>query len=266
MSVVMAVFDGGSWVGAALDSLLGQTLADFEVIVIDDGSTDTTPDVLASLRDPRLRIERRARRGLTLSLNRALELARAPLIARLDADDLALPERLARQRQFLETNPDVGLLGTGAREVDAAGREVAIVRPPVHDAAIRRALIRANPIVHSSVVMRRAALERVGGYDPSFSVAQDYDLWMRLARITRLANLPEPLVIRRLAVGRVSAVREDDRLRAEARVRWRAVRCRAYPWWCAVFALRPLVALALPAAWRRALRRTTRMEGSSHGV
>jgi glycosyltransferase involved in cell wall biosynthesis len=262
----MAVFDGGSWVGAALDSLLGQTLADFEVIVIDDGSTDTTPDVLASLRDPRLRIERRARRGLTLSLNRALELARAPLIARLDADDLALPERLARQRQFLETNPDVGLLGTGAREVDAAGREVAIVRPPVDDAAIRRALIRANPIVHSSVVMRRAALERVGGYDPSFSVAQDYDLWMRLARITRLANLPEPLVIRRLAVGRVSAVREDDRLRAEARVRWRAVRCRAYPWWCAVFALRPLVALALPAAWRRALRRTTRMEGSSHGV
>jgi hypothetical protein len=140
------------------------------------------------------------------------------------------------------------------------------VRPPVDDAAIRRALIRANPIVHSSVVMRRAALERVGGYDPSFSVAQDYDLWMRLARITRLANLPEPLVIRRLAVGRVSAVREDDRLRAEARVRWRAVRCRAYPWWCAVFALRPLVALALPAAWRRALRRTTRMEGSSHGV
>jgi glycosyltransferase involved in cell wall biosynthesis len=262
----MAVFDGGSWVGAALDSLLGQTLADFEVIVIDDGSTDTTPDVLASLRDPRLRIERRARRGLTLSLNRALELARAPLIARLDADDLALPERLARQRQFLETNPDVGLLGTGAREVDAAGREVAIVRPPVDDAAIRRALIRANPIVHSSVVMRRAALERVGGYDPSFSVAQDYDLWMRLARITRLANLPEPLVIRRLAVGRVSAVREDDRLRAEARVRWRAVRYRAYPWWCAVFALRPLVALALPAAWRRALRRTTRMEGSSHGV
>jgi glycosyltransferase involved in cell wall biosynthesis len=262
----MAVFDGGTWVGAALESLLGQTLADLEVIVIDDGSTDTTPDVLASLRDPRLRIERHARRGLTLSLNRALELARAPLIARLDADDLALPERLARQRQFLETHPDVGLLGTGAREVDPAGREVAIVRPPVHDTAIRRALIRANPFVHSSVVMRRAALERVGGYDPSFPVAQDYDLWMRLARVTRMANLPEPLVIRRLAVGRVSAVREDDRLRTEARARWRAVRGGAYPWWCAVFALRPLVALALPAAWRQTLRGLTRRHGSSHGV
>jgi glycosyltransferase involved in cell wall biosynthesis len=262
----MAVFDGAPWVGAAVESLLTQTLADLEVIVIDDGSTDPTPEVLAALRDPRLRVERRPRAGLTRSLIRALELARAPLLARLDADDLALPERLARQRQFLDAHPDVGLLGTAAREVDVTGREVAIVRPPVDDAAIRRALIRANPFVHSSVIMRRAALDRAGGYDPSFPVAQDYDLWMRLARVTRLANLPEPLVIRRLAPGRVSAVRDDDRLRAEARVRWRAVRSHAYPWWCAVYALRPLAALALPGAWRRALRGPTRMEGSPYRV
>jgi glycosyltransferase involved in cell wall biosynthesis len=262
----MAVFDGAPWVGAAVESLLTQTLADLDVIVIDDGSTDETPEVLAALHDPRLRVERHPRAGLTRSLVRALELARAPLVARLDADDLALPERLARQRQFLDAHPDVGLLGTAAREVDVTGREVAIVRPPVDDAAIRRALIRANPFVHSSVIMRRAALDRAGGYDPSFPVAQDYDLWMRLARVTRLANLPEPLVIRRLAPGRVSAVRDDDRLRAEARVRWRAVRSHAYPWWCAVYALRPLAALALPGAWRRALRGPTRMEGSPYRV
>jgi hypothetical protein len=89
---------------------------------------------------------------------------------------------------------------------------------------------------------------------------------MRLARVTRLANLAEPLVIRRLAPGRVSAVRDDDRLRAEARVRWRAVRRHDYPWWCAVFALRPLAALALPGPWRRAFRGTMRMSGSSRGV
>ncbi len=262
----MAVFDGAPWVGAAVASLLAQTLAELELIVIDDGSTDATPEVLAALHDPRLRVERRARRGLTRSLARALELAQAPLVARLDADDVALPERLARQRQFLDANPEVGLLGTAAREVDLAGQEVAIVRPPVDDAAIRRALIRGNPFVHSSVMMRRSALDRVGGYDESVSVAQDYDLWMRLAGVTRLANLPEALVIRRLAPGRVSAVRDDDRLRTEARVRWRAVRSRAYPWWCVLFALRPLVALALPVAWRHSLRRATRMEGSSHGV
>jgi glycosyltransferase involved in cell wall biosynthesis len=266
VSVVMAVFDGGPWVRAAVESLLTQTLADFEVIVIDDGSTDITPAMLASVHDPRLRVERQERTGLTRSLVRALELARAPLVARLDADDLALPERLARQRRFLDANPQVGLLGTGAREVDLEGREVAIVRPPVDDAAIRRALIRENPFVHSSVMMRRSALERSGSYDPSFLVAQDYDLWMRMAFVTRLANLSEPLVIRRLVPGRVSAVHDDDRLRAEARVRWRAVRSRAYPWWCAVFALRPLVALALPEAWRRALRRATGIGGSPHRV
>src|SRR5262245_17519250 len=266
VSVLMAVFDGAAWIGAAVESALGQTLGDLEVIVVDNGSTDATADVLASFRDPRLRIERRARAGLTRSLNRALELARAPLLARLDADDVALPERLARQRQFLEAHPDVGLLGTGAREIDPTGREVRIVRPPAEDQAIRRALIRANPFVHSSVVMRRAAVDRVGRYDPSFPVAQDYDLWMRLARVTRLANLPEPLVIRRLMPGRVTAVRDTDRLRAEARVRWRAVRSGVYPWWCAVFALRPLAAQALPGAWRRALRYATRMQGASQGV
>jgi glycosyltransferase involved in cell wall biosynthesis len=258
----MSVHNGAPWVRDAVTSVLTQRLADLELIVIDDGSTD----VLAAVRDPRLRLERRVREGLTRALIRAIELARAPLLARLDADDVAMPERLALQHEYLDAHPDVGLLGTGAREVDSTGREVAIVRPPVDDASIRRALIRANPFVHSSVVVRRAALDRAGGYDRSFPVAQDYDLWMRLARVTRLANLAEPLVIRRLTPGRVSAVRDDDRLRAEARVRWRAVRSRDYPWWCAVFALRPLAALALPGAWRRAFRGATRMSGSSCGV
>ena len=266
VSVLMSVRDGMPWVRDAVTSVLAQTAADLELVVIDDGSTDDTPGVLAAFRDPRLRVERRAGAGLTRSLVRALELARAPLVARLDADDVALPDRLERQRRVLDDHPEIGLLGTGAREIDVEGREIRVVRPPVDDESIRRALIRANPFVHSSVMLRRAVLDQVGGYDVSFPVAQDYDLWMRLASITRLANLAEPLVIRRLAAGRVSAVRDDDRLRAEASVRWRAVRRHTYPWWCAVFAVRPLVALAVPLAWRRALRAAIRMEGAPRGV
>jgi glycosyltransferase involved in cell wall biosynthesis len=262
----MAVFDGAPWVGGAVASLLSQTLADLEVIVVDDGSTDMTPAILSAFRDARLRVERQERVGLTCSLVRALDLARAPLVARLDADDTAVPERLARQRHFLDANPQVGLLGTGAREVDLEGRLVAIVRPPPDDAAIRRVLIRRNPFVHSSVMMRRSAVERAGGYDPAFAVAQDYDLWMRLARVTRLANLSEPLVTRRLVPGRVSMARDGERLRAEARVRWRAVRGGGYPWWCALFAVRPVVALALPPAWRQAVRRARRMRGAPDRV
>src|SRR5215813_11586080 len=142
VSVLMSARDAAPYVRGAVESVLAQTAGDLELIVIDDGSSDATPEILASFGDSRLRVERRAGAGLTRALNRALDLARAPLVARLDADDVALPERLGRQRQYLDAHPDVGLLGTWARELDPAGREVAILRPPVDDAAIRRALIR----------------------------------------------------------------------------------------------------------------------------
>jgi hypothetical protein len=108
--------------------------------------------------------------------------------------------------------------------------------------------------VHSSVMARRELLARAGGYDETLGVAQDYDLWMRLVRLTRLASLDEILVVRRLGPRRISVAREEDRLRAEARVRWRAVRSGAYPPWCAIYALRPALALALPRPLRRAVR------------
>jgi glycosyltransferase involved in cell wall biosynthesis len=250
----MSVHDGARWVGEAVASVLGQTDGDLELIVIDDGSTDATAEVLAAVRDGRVSVHRQARTGLTRALNRALGLAGADLVARLDADDVALPTRLARQRAFLAAHPEVGVLGTGAREVDEAGTPVREVRPPADDARLRRALIRANPFVHSSIMARRALLARAGGYDESLAVAQDYDLWMRLARVTRLANLDEVLVVRRLGPGRVSVEREEDRLRTEARVRWRAVATGAYPPWCALFALRPALALVLPRPLRRAMR------------
>jgi glycosyltransferase involved in cell wall biosynthesis len=254
VSIVMAVRNGAASVAEAIGSVLGQTDGDHELIVVDDGSTDATAELLAGVTDPRLRIVRQEAAGLTRALNRALGLARADLVARLDADDLALPERLACQRAFLAEHPDVGVLGTAAREVDAAGFPVSVVRPPQDDAAIRRALIRANPFVHSSVMARRALLASVGGYDERVAVAQDYELWMRLAPRTRLANLAEVLVVRRLGTSRVSIEREEDRLRTEARVRWRAVTSGVYPPWCVLFALRPALALALPRPLRRAMR------------
>jgi hypothetical protein len=104
-------------------------------------------------------------------------------------------------------------------------------------------------------MMRRSLLEQVGGYDEALAVAQDYDLWLRMSALTRMANLPDSLVVRRLLPERVSMRRDGDRLRAEARARWRAVRRGAYPPWCAIFALRPMLALALPTGWRRSTRR-----------
>jgi glycosyltransferase involved in cell wall biosynthesis len=258
VSVLMGVHNGAPWISRAVESVLAQTLADLELIVVDDGSTDATPGLLAAVGDPRLTVEAQPRAGLARALNRALARARAPLVARLDADDMALPPRLARQRAFLDAHPAVGLLGTAARVVDESGHPVGAIQPPEDDDAIRRALIRRNPFVHSSVMLRRALVEQVGGYDVSFAVAQDYDLWLRLSRITRMANLAEPLVVRRLVAGRVTAERDSDRLRAEVRTRWRALGSGGYPRWCAIFVARPLFALALPPALRGPLRRALR--------
>ena len=255
VSVIMAVYNGGPLLRRAVDSVLAQEFDDFELIVVDDGSTDAAPNVLGSIADRRLRLVRRPHAGLTRTLNHALGLASASLVARLDADDVAAPQRLARQYAFLEAHPDVGVLGTGALEVDLEGRLVRTVVPPEDDAAIRRTLIRRNPLVHSSVMMRASLIERVGGYDDRWPVAQDYDLWLRLAPLTRFANLREPLVTRRLVPGRISVTRDDERLRAETRARWRAVRRGTYPWWSAGWAARSAVALAVPRSLRNALRR-----------
>ncbi len=255
ISALMSVYNGAPWVREAVESVLTQTASDLELIVVDDGSTDATPELLGAIRDARLRVERQSRAGLTRSLNRALQFSTAPLVARMDADDVALPERFARQLDFLERHPEVGLLGTGCQEISPSGEVVRTVTPPADDGAIRRALIRANPFIHSSVVMRRAALEAVGNYDETLPVAQDYDLWIRMSRVTRLANLPDPLVLRRLTPGRVSSARDTDRLKAEVRVKLRALRSRTYPAWCAVYLVKPLLALAVPAGLRGLLRR-----------
>lgn len=251
----MSVHSGERWLREALDSVLAQTLGDFELLVIDDGSTDGTAAILAGYRDARLAVIRQPQAGLTVSLNRGIRRTQAPLLARLDADDVALPGRFTRQVAFLDAHPDVGLLGTGCHDVDPGGRALRTYRPPEGDSEIRRALIRRNPFVHSSVMLRRDALERAGFYDETLPVAQDYDLWVRLSRVTRLANLPEPLVLRRLTPGMVSRARDTERLRAELRIKREALRSGAYPAWCAIYLVKPMLALALPAGLRGLLRR-----------
>ena len=255
VSVVMAVYNAEPWLTKAVESVLGQTFADFELVVIDDGSVDATPEILGRLRDPRLRVVRQRQSGQTPALNHGLRLSRGALIARMDGDDVALPDRLARQVAFLDAHPDIGLLGTACREISATGAVLRTITPPADDAGIRRRLIRENPFTHSAVMFRRTVLEASGRYDERFVVAQDYDLWLRMSRLTRLANLPEPLVLRRLAPGQLSSARENTRLRDEVAARLKALRSGTYAPWCAVFLAKPLCALSLPLRVRRALRR-----------
>ena len=194
----MSVRDGEAFVAAALTSILGQTVSDFECVVVDDGSRDRTPAILARAAslDPRMRLVRReGGGGLVGALNLGCSVARAPLIARMDADDVSLPERLARQLARLAREPSLVVLGGAALFVDAQDRLLPADPTPTGPKALAQALARGDcPLIHPTVVMRREAFEAVGGYRACIAHAEDYDLWLRMSERGELDNLAEPVL------------------------------------------------------------------------
>jgi glycosyltransferase involved in cell wall biosynthesis len=202
VSVVMPVRDGERFLVEAVESVLSQTLSDLELIVVDDGSADGTPALLDELarRYARLRVVTQPPGGLAAALNAGCALAAAPAIARLDADDVALPDRLERQLAYLDSNPEVALLGGGIVLVDEAGLEI--------DRAPGRAapdLAERNELVHATVVMRTEAFRALGGY--RLDQAEDYDLWLRFDERHGVAALEEPVIRYRLHPGQFSVTK-----------------------------------------------------------
>ncbi|MCS7007508.1 MAG: glycosyltransferase, partial [Gaiellaceae bacterium] len=225
VSVLMAVRDGERFLRLALRSVLGQSLADLELVVVDDASSDATPESLASVRDSRRVVLRNdERRGLAASLNRALEVARGRYLARLDADDVALPVRLERQVARLESDSRLGILGSAVLEVDEDGRLGALHLMPEGPRAVRWAALFSAPFYHPTVVLDRETLARHGfRYDGAYAESEDYELWTRLLRVTEGANLPEPLVLYRVHPGQATQRRRALQRELQLRVARREI-------------------------------------------
>jgi hypothetical protein len=206
VSVVMAVYNGERFLRQAVDSILSQTHTDFEFIIIDDGSTDGTAEIVSGYADPRLRVLTQQNMGLVKSLNRGVGMARGAYIARMDADDISLARRLELQVQSLDAHPRVGALGTGAVEIDEKDRVTRRHDHHTDSQAIERALLEGNtPLCHGSVMFRKACFENVGGYRERFRHAEDYDLWLRMIERYDIDNLPEILYQHRLVLESVSS-------------------------------------------------------------
>ncbi|TWB59191.1 glycosyltransferase family 2 protein [Bradyrhizobium sacchari] len=210
VSVVLSVKNGGRDLPLALGTILNQSFTNFELIAINNGSTDQTRAYLDSIADPRVRVFHQADAGLAGALNRGISLARGRYIARQDHDDLADPSRIAKQVQFLDTHPDHALVGTRAEIWVGDTPSGRFHDHPTDDRLLRFDLLFNNPFVHSSVMIRKAALDRVGAYttDPARQPPEDYELWSRISRHYRVTNLAERLTIYRevpSSMSRVSA-------------------------------------------------------------
>jgi len=207
LSVLLPVRNGMPWLPEAVASLQAQTFSDFEVVVLEDGSTDGTASWLAGVCEPRMRIVATGGVGIAAALNRGLAEARGELVARQDADDISLPGRFARQVEALDRRADVDVIATTALYIDAAGNAVdtewtRTVRrqqdPALEPDAIAALLPLTCCLTHGSVMARTSVLRTAGGYRPSMVPAEDYDLWLRLLPAHRFLKLAEPLYRYRL--------------------------------------------------------------------
>lgn len=229
VSVLMPAFNAGRFLKIAVESILNQTFMNFELIIIDDGSTDDSFATLINIDDARIKIVHNQRNlGVIAARNMALDLAASPLLACLDADDVALPERLARQVAMFDSNPDLVLLGSTAQLINEQGNPFDVVDVPTRAAEIRRGILHGNLLVHSSVMMRASIVRSLGGYPTGLPLAEDYALWLRIIADHKVMNLAESLVQYRVHSGQMSQQKVSLMWRATRSIQkhcWLSLQC-----------------------------------------
>lgn len=199
LSVILPIYNADRYLGESIDSILRQTYRDFELLALDDGSTDDSLKLLREFaaQDSRIIVISRKNLGLVATLNEGLAIAQAPLIARMDADDIAVPERFAQQVAYMQNYPQCVALGSAIRFIDQHGTPGAEASYPRSSEVMRRLISEGSMLAHPAVMMRKNAAVKAGGYRPAFQHAEDYDLWLRMAEIGTIDNLPEVLLLYR---------------------------------------------------------------------
>jgi hypothetical protein len=197
LSVLLSVYNDAPFVERAVMSVLDQTYSDFEFIIVNDGSTDGSTEILRRLadRDGRINLVEQENRGLVASLNRGFAMARGEFVARMDGDDESLPERFETQLAFVDKNPEYGVVGCQQLNVDVQGRTIRLIDVYPRDANEFLAAMETLPVMpHPGAMISKAAFDRVGGYRAVYRHCEDYDLWLRLSEVTKLCSVGEVLL------------------------------------------------------------------------
>ena len=255
VSVVMSVFNGSEFLIRSIESILCQNLESIEFVIIDDGSTDDSIQIINKYArsDQRIRCLRRNNGGLTSALNLGIEHTSCPYIARQDADDFSMPDRLAKQLAFLEDNRNVGLVGTGFADVDENLNILRSNCTVLLPSAIRQALIMGNSLCHSSIMFRKDIFEKIGGYRKEFRYSQDYMLYFDFLRFSEIAILPEILVHRLVTEGMITRRHSRSQRFWSAIARHQAICAGLYGITAYGYVLRALTGNLLPIAVKRYL-------------
>jgi glycosyltransferase involved in cell wall biosynthesis len=220
ISVTMPVYNGERYVSAAVESILNQTFTNFELIIVDDGSTDSTSTILHSYRDSRIHIVTNPSNwGISRTRNRALSLASGRYIVPHDADDISVPERFSQQVDFLEAHPEMGVVGSAYALIDSHGNCIDEVYPFQGNTSLQKILLKGNPFCHGSLMLRRESLVAVGDYNMDLAPSEDYDLLLRISEKYQVANLDRLLYWYRFnpAGASVNKFEQQYRLALEAR-------------------------------------------------
>lgn len=195
VSVILPVYNAEKFILESVNSILSQTFSDFELIIVNDGSTDNSQSVLEKISDPRVILINQENAGLAASLNRGLSIAKGEYIARQDNDDISFSQRLEKQVNFLKSNKHIDLVGTWAEIISEKGQATGrFHKHPSDPVGLKFHLLFNNPFVHSSVMFRGDVIAKTGNYSTDPSIFEDYNLWSRMARITGISNLPEVLL------------------------------------------------------------------------
>lgn len=207
------MFNGEKYLRSAVDSILSQTYSDFEFIIIDDGSSDNSSQIIKDYDDPRIRLVRNdSNIGLTRTLNKGLKLAQGEFVARMDCDDVSVPDRLAKQVAFMDSAPDIGACGTWALEIDETGKVFGKRQTPIGE-KLDNFYWRSTPLIHPAAMFRFTQSDGPW-YDEKTSVAQDYELWLRIRTTHRLGNLPEYLLLYRVHEKSITAANVETQTRS----------------------------------------------------
>lgn len=216
ISVLLPVYNAEKYIKDSVNSILKQDYINFELIILNDGSTDNSLAIINSVSDSRISVFSHANIGLAATLNKGIELAKGKYIARQDNDDISLPQRLSKQVEFLEKHPEVALVGTWCEIINENGNPNGkFHKHPINNIALKFFLLFDNPFVHSSVMFRKDAIVSVGSYNTDTSFFEDYNLWSRVARLYKIANIPEILLKYREVASGMSQTTNDYKTRVK---------------------------------------------------